>query len=129
MDRHVDLLGLLHRLVAGLWALVAASVFVLGLGAASLAWGSDRGMAAWVTAAMFGAIAAILAIWGVLNWWVGRELRRGRGPIARWSAIVLALAHLFILPFGTALGVYALWVLLHDEVRRRFEAPAAPVRA
>lgn len=129
MDRHVDLLGLLHRLVAGLSALVAASVFVLGLGAASLAWGSERSMAAWVTAAIFLAIAAVLAIWGVLNWWVGRALRRGRGPVARWTAIVLALAHLFVLPFGTALGVYALWVLLHDQVRRRFEAPAVPSRA
>jgi hypothetical protein len=129
MDRHVDLLGLLHRLVAGLSALVAASLFVLGLGAASLAWGSERGMAASVTAAMFFAIAAVLAVWAVLNWWVGRELRRGGGPIARWSAIVLALAHLLVLPFGTALGVYSLWVLLHDDVRRRFEAPAAPSRA
>jgi hypothetical protein len=129
MDRHIDLLGLLHRVVAGLSALVAASLAVLGLGAASLAWGGGPGMAAWLTAAMFFAIAGILAVWGALNWWVGRELRRVRGPLARWSAIVLALAHLFVLPFGTALGVYGLWVLLHDDVRRRFEAAAVASRA
>lgn len=126
MDRHVDLLGLLHRLVAGLLALVAVSTAVLGLGATSLAWGDDGGTAGWVTAAMFFVVAAALAVWGVLNWWVGRALRRVRGPLARWAAIVLAVVHLFVLPFGTALGVYGLWVLLQDDVRRRFETPAVP---
>ncbi len=33
----------------------------------------------------------------------------------------LAVGNLILLPFGTALGVYALWVLLKDEGRRLFE--------
>ena len=34
------------------------------------------------------------------------------------------MPNLFVLPFGTALGIYAFWVLLHDESRRMFvEAP------
>lgn len=34
---------------------------------------------------------------------------------ARVTAIVLAILALFHLPFGTALGVYTLWVLLPDD--------------
>ena len=32
----------------------------------------------------------------------------------------LAVPNLFVLPFGTALGIYAFWVLLHEETRRAF---------
>ena len=36
-------------------------------------------------------------------------------PWARAAAIVLGVLALFHPPFGTALGVYTLWVLLSDE--------------
>jgi hypothetical protein len=35
--------------------------------------------------------------------------------------LALALVNLLVLPFGTALGAYALWILLTDEGRRLFE--------
>ena len=38
----------------------------------------------------------------------------------RLAALGLAVPNLFVLPFGTALGIYALWVLLHDEARKMF---------
>ena len=34
----------------------------------------------------------------------------------------LAVVNLLVLPFGTALGGYALWVLLTNDGRRLFEA-------
>ena len=36
-------------------------------------------------------------------------------------SLALALVNLLVLPFGTAFGVYALWVLLRDAGRRMFE--------
>jgi hypothetical protein len=33
----------------------------------------------------------------------------------------LAIGNLILIPFGTALGGYALWALLKDEGRRLFE--------
>jgi hypothetical protein len=33
----------------------------------------------------------------------------------------LAVVNLLVFPFGTALGAYALWVLLTNEGRRLFE--------
>ena len=44
-----------------------------------------------------------------------------RQPNGRLATLALAVPNLFILPFGTALGIYAFWVLLHNETRARFE--------
>ena len=41
------------------------------------------------------------------------------------TAAALALVDLVVLPFGTALGVYALWVLLTNEGRHMFEVTGA----
>ncbi len=40
----------------------------------------------------------------------------------------LAVPNLFVLPFGTALGIYALWVLLHEETRETFLEGAAEMK-
>src|SRR5271169_1370640 len=48
------------------------------------------------------AAAGFLAGWGLLQ----------RQPWARMLTIVLAFIALFHIPFGTALGIYTLWVLL-----------------
>lgn len=58
-----------------------------------------------------GGTLTILAAGGVS---VGLGLMQRR-PWARTAAIILAVLGLFHPPFGTALGVYTLWVLLADE--------------
>jgi hypothetical protein len=119
--KHVELVGLLYVVAAGLSALVGGAVFLLGLGALSIAWWEAPRVAASVTAVTFIAVAALLAIWAAINAWVGRELRRGERASARLAAFAVAILHLFVVPFGTALGVYSLWVLLHPETRAQFE--------
>ena len=48
-------------------------------------------------------------------------------PWARILAIVLSALHLVNFPFGTAVGIYGLYVLLSDEGSRLFKpAPPAP---
>jgi hypothetical protein len=120
VNKHIDLVGLLLLIAGALTALVAASIFVLGLGALSIAWSGQR-VAAGLTAATFIVLSLLLVIWAAINAWVGRELRRGGRPIARLAGFAVAVLHLFVLPFGTALGVYTMWVLLHPETRARFE--------
>lgn len=51
------------------------------------------------------AAGGILVGWGLLK----------HQPWARVLAIVLGILSLFHPPFGTALGIYTLWVLLSDE--------------
>jgi hypothetical protein len=43
-------------------------------------------------------------------------------PWARILAIVLSALNLLHVPFGTALGIYGLWVLLQEETERIFAA-------
>ena len=52
MQKHLDLVGLFFSLAALISALVAAAVFLLGLGALSLAWEGSQ-VAASVTGATF----------------------------------------------------------------------------
>ena len=77
-------------------------------------------MAASLTAVTIGIISMIALVWGALHLYVGRTLRRHR-PSARLMALGLAVGNLVLLPFGTALGAYAGWVLLNNEGRHLFE--------
>ena len=58
-----------------------------------------------------GGTILLIAVGGIL---VGLGLR-DRKPWARVVAIVLGVIALFHPPFGTALGIYTLWVLMSDE--------------
>ena len=51
---------------------------------------------------------------------VDRPRARRLHPRARLLALGLAVVNMVLLPFGTALGAYACWVLLKDEGRRLF---------
>ena len=42
-------------------------------------------------------------------------------------ALMLGAIDLLLLPYGTALGCYALWVLLHEEGKKMFAAPISRV--
>lgn len=125
MKRHVDFLATLYFTWGAIFALVAIAGFALAAGAAAIAsssgpvrFGSE--MAARLTAVTITVISIIALIWGALHLFVGRTLRRLR-PSARLMALGLAVGNLVLLPFGTALGAYACWVLLKDEGRQLFE--------
>jgi hypothetical protein len=82
------------------------------------------------TAVVVFALAALL-LGGVGTWYVqiGRSLRHTKSR-ARQHALILAFPNLLVVPFGTALGAYTLWVLLNDDARRLFGGPSdAPSEA
>ena len=118
---HVRLLGIFwlaisaFRLLPGL-ALV--SIFRYGFpfytsGVPGFVHGLMRGLGGLLLA---GAVIGIVAGWGLLE----------RQPWARTLAIVLGCFSLLDMPFGTALGIYTLWVLLparsEEEYRRIAQA-------
>ena len=72
-------------------------------------------MAAGVTAVAMGVLAVIALIWaGSAH--VGRAAPcASTAPRARLLALGLAIGNLPLLPFGTALGAYACWVLLQQR--------------
>lgn len=125
MKRHVDFLATLYLTWGGIFTLVALAGFALAGGAFAIARSDgpvrfSSEMAASLTAVTIGSISVIALVWGALHLVVGRTLRRYR-PSARLMALGLAVGNLVLLPFGTALGGYACWVLLNDEGRRLFE--------
>ena len=110
----------------GLFLLSGAVVLALTFGAIALVRGAAVGetgmeLAAGLTAAMFGTLAVIAVVWGGIHASAGIALRARRA----WSrpvALVFGVLDLALLPFGTALGIYTLWVLLNDEARAQFRA-------
>lgn len=123
MERHVRLLGILAGLWGALSILFGLSMLLLAAGALvelGESLGTSLEFAAGLTAAVFATIGAFALLWGGAHVWASALLRR-RQPFGRILCLGLALVNLLVLPFGTALGVYALWVLLTNEGRRLFE--------
>jgi uncharacterized membrane protein len=121
---HVDFVGVLFIIWGLLTALVGVSTLSLGVAAialiASATHGGGRQVAAGLTAAAFTTLALIAILWGAAHIMVGVPLRRHK-PWSRLIALALGSVDLLLLPYGTALGCYALWTLLSEEGKRLFE--------
>ena len=125
MAAQVDFLGVLFVAWGLLTTLVGVSTLALGIGAVALITSAGRGgegsqVAASLTAALFISLAVVAILWGAAHIIVGVPLRRHR-PWARIMALTLGSVDLVLLPYGTALGVYALWLLLGEHGRSLFE--------
>ena len=131
MKSHVDFLGLLFIVWGLLTVVIGVSTLALGVGAVALITSASRGgggqMAAGITAAAFATLALIAIVWGAAHVIVGMPLRR-RTPWSRLIALMLGSVDLLLLPYGTALGVYALWVLLNEDGKKLFVDGLGPER-
>jgi hypothetical protein len=122
---HLDVLGLLFIIWGVLTMLVGASTLALGAAAAALITsggrdGAGNRFAAGLTAGAFAVLGIMAIVWGVAHAVVGAPLRRRR-HWSRLGALMLGAVDLLLLPYGTALGAYALWVLLREDTKRLFE--------
>jgi len=120
----VDFVGVLFIVWGLLTTLVGVSTLALGIGAVALIESASRGggggqFAAGLTAAVFTALAIIAILWGAAHVIVGVPLRRHK-PWSRLLALTLGSVDLLLLPYGTALGVYALYVLLNEKGKALF---------
>jgi hypothetical protein len=129
MSSHLHLLWVLQLVWGAIGVLLGVSTLMLAGGAAAIGWTTHGDeVAAGITAVAFVVCAVVLLAAGAANAWAGSALKRYQ-PNGRMATLALAVPNLFVLPFGTALGVYAFWVLLHNETRSRFEPPAQPPAA
>lgn len=112
-----------HRTILGVLWLIRALLFLPGglflVGFSSFShwpvygmWGGN-GMPPFL-APLLGAIGSALLVMTVLAAAVGIGLLMAEGW-ARILAIVIGILNLISIPFGTALGIYTLWVLLPDQ--------------
>ena len=129
MSSHLHLLWVLQLVWGAIGVLLGVSTLMLAGGAAAIGWTTHGDeVAAGITAVAFVVCAVVLLAAGAANAWAGNALKRYQ-PNGRMATLALAVPNLFVLPFGTALGVYAFWVLLHNETRSRFEPLAQPPAA
>ena len=119
----MSLLGILAILGGALAATIGVAMLLLSAGAlvellAPLE--ASVGLAASLAAVGFALFGVFALVFGAADIWAG-ALLRGHTPVGRILMLALAIANLLVIPFGTALGGYALWVLLTNDVYRLFE--------
>jgi len=124
VQQHIQVLAVLWLIAGGL--VVIPAIFVLTLGmtlpfsvspdvpAGALLAGPLIATVVTIVLLILG-LPSLLAGWGL---WT-------RKPWARILAIVLAIIALFSFPFGTALGIYTLWVLASRGADDEYRAMAA----
>jgi len=125
MRPHLHLLGILQMVWGAIGLMLGVSMLLLAMGAVAIGITSpDARMVAGVTAGAFVVFALALLAGGGVNAWAGAALRRHH-PRGRMVVLGLGALNMFVLPFGTALSIYAYWVLLHNETRAVFMGPGA----
>ena len=129
MQVHLDLLGRLHVLLGSFAALAGISLAILAAGTrAALRDLEMDGAGGQAGAGILWVCAIVMVAGGVGLVLAGRALER-RSRAGRRFALLLAVPDLIVVPFGTALSIYAFWVLLNDEARKEFgRPPRTPVR-
>ena len=124
MDTHVKVLGALQIAFGAIGLLFAVLlVFVFG-GAAGIVGASghpDAAVAVPIIGLTGMALVGFLALTSLPSVIVGIGLVRLR-PWARIAGIVISIISLVMIPFGTIVGVYGLWVLLSTDTERLFTA-------
>jgi hypothetical protein len=112
LERHLHTLGVLWIVIGGLFVIPFAILMLLGTSTQFIFRGREPfGVFGPLILYLGASTLMIMAAGGVC---VGLGLMQRR-PWARAAAIILGVLAIFHPLFGTALGIYTLWVLLADE--------------
>jgi hypothetical protein len=118
MEQHIKTLSILNIVLGGLGVLAALVILLVFGGLAGVA-GIDHGDPdSAMGVAMFGMIGGvaffIVLILSAPSLIAGIGLLNYK-PWAKTLMLIVSALHLLNIPFGTALGIYGLWVLTKDE--------------
>jgi hypothetical protein len=130
METHVKVLGALQialGCLSLLAALVLTVVFLGGLSTMGFSGDPDAARAMPIVGFVGTTIITFLIVLSLPGIITGIGLLKLR-PWARIIGIVLSVLSLVMIPFGTLVGIYGLWVLFSKDTERLFEAQthAAP---
>ncbi len=113
MQTHLKIVALMNIVFGALLALGGVAL-AFGVGLLGLASGELAGIVALGTIGVMGGLFLTALALPQIVGGVGLLAHRAW---ARYVLIVMSALSLLKFPIGTALGAYALWVLLHDETR------------
>jgi hypothetical protein len=124
MEQHIKVLGILNIVFGSLGALGGIVIMIIfggayGIVRAVSSHQSEAAVALPVIALVGGAIAILLLLLSAPAIIAGIGLLQLR-PWSKILGIVVSALHIFNIPFGTALGVYGLWVLCSQKSQSCF---------
>ena len=125
MKQHVSILGVLYIAFGVLGMVAAVAMLVLFGGAAGIvSMVSEQEPEAAVAVPILGVLAVmlftIIAVLSIPGLAVGIGLVKFQSW-ARVGGLILSALNLLNFPFGTALGIYGLWVLVNKETEAVFK--------
>lgn len=123
MEQHVRILGILHIVFGSLGILLALGMLLLFGGIAGLVGATDYSGHAHISVPILGWIGGLIFIVLLVLSLPGLIAGIGLLHFQSWArilTIVLSVLDLIHVPFGTALGIYGLWVLLSPGSERMF---------
>jgi len=122
VQKHIQLLGILWLALSALTAFAGVVMFIIGhtLFTHLPEMGAPPEMPAGFLRSLFTIIGIVILTKAALGFFAGWGLLQ-REPWARMLTIVLSFLALFNIPFGTALGIYSMWVLLPAQAEREYE--------
>lgn len=117
MEKHVTLVAAINIGFGILGIFIAIIIFVAVVGAGLL---SEDPEAITVTSIM-GTVISLLIIVKAIPEVIGGFGLLKLKPWARTLILIVAVVDLIIIPIGTIIGIYELWVLLSEETVKLFE--------
>jgi hypothetical protein len=117
MKGHLTIVAALSIGFGALGVFIALIVFVAVVGGGVLS-GDPEAMS--ITAIVGTAVSGFIALVSVPDIIAGIGLLK-RKSWARILALIIACLDLIMIPIGTIIGAYCIWVLVHDDTVKLFE--------
>ncbi len=118
MDKHITLVAVINIAFGFLGIFIAFFLFVVLVGAGIISHDPE---AMKITTIVGIAIALFLLMTSIPEIIGGFGLMKRR-PWARILVLIIACLDLLLIPIGTLIGIYELWVLLNEETVKIFAA-------
>jgi hypothetical protein len=121
MERHITILSVLFIIMGIIGLIFAAVIFFLGAGAVASILSQDNSSEAQVAAGWAGGcmtfVAALIGVLSIPSIIAGWGLSK-RKAWARILTLVIGALNLPNMPIGTAIGLYAIIIMMNDETKR-----------
>lgn len=121
MEKHITLVGVFHIGFGILGVLGAVIIWVLVVGGSLLTGDQEViGIVSFI-ATVIAFFLFFMSIPGIIG---GVGLLK-RQSWARILVLIISVLYLIRIPYGTAIGIYSIWVLINEETKRLFSSEHA----